>query len=430
MSTTTGPPTTSQPPPAPSTGPDTLVGTQPPPSGSDTPRRLRRLSLILVVAGVVIALVGALALVALLSTLDRAQGDTEQLIRVQRIETDLLVADANATNTFLVGGLESPQRRQAYQNALAEVGSLVADAARAQPADAAALSALNTQVLDYSTAIEAARANNRQGFPVGAQYLRQASAGLRSDTLGVAEALIQANAGRARAAMSTAWGWPLIVLTLLGLAVFVIAQVLVARQFKRRINPGLLAGSIVLFASLLASTVALIALTGSVRLIRDGSFDDLTTVAGARVEANLAKSSESLTLINRGSGQAYEQGWQRSAAAVESKLSMMRDHANVLADWRRYAQVHDRIRTLDDGGRWDAAVDLATGSGAGSANGRFAPVDLALASIIDGSGTATVDSLGRHRNGLVVGLVLVVGAGLAAAWLGRRGIAARLREYR
>ena len=41
-------------------------------------------------------------------TLDRAEADTAQLIRVQNIQTDLLSADAAATNAFLVGGLVPP----------------------------------------------------------------------------------------------------------------------------------------------------------------------------------------------------------------------------------------------------------------------------------------------------------------------------------
>ena len=396
----------------------------------DTPDLLRRLSLVLVVTGVLVSLLGTLGLVLLERTLSRAQDDTAQLIRVQKIETDLLVADASATNTFLVGGLESPQRRDAYEQALAEVGSLVAQAARAQPADGAALAALNTKVLDYAATVESARANNRQGFPVGAQYLRQASASLRSDALPVADALVAANAQRAGSAMSTAWGWPPLLAAALGLAVFVVAQVWLARRFHRRINPGLLTGTLVLAVLLISSAVALIALTGSVRLTRDDTFDDVNRVAAARIQANLAKSSESLTLIARGSGQAYEQSWQSSSKAVETSLGPMRDAGLVLQDWRAYATTHQQVRTLDDGGRWDDAVTLATGDGKDSANARFAPVDATLASILQGSGEATASSLGRHRPGLVVGIVLALLAGLAAAWAGRRGVAARLREYR
>lgn len=400
------------------------------PTTSQTPTRLRRLSLLLVVTCVLVALVGALTLSLLLATLERAREDTAQLVRVQRIQTDLLVADANATNTFLVGGLESPQRRAAYEAALADVGTLVAEAARAQPADADALAALNSRVLTYAGLVETARANNRQGLPVGAQYLRQANATLAGDVLPVADALVEADVARARASMGTGWGFLVPVLALLALAVFVVAQVRVARQFKRRINPGLLVGSLVLLGLLVGSSVALGLLTASVEDTRDGGFEDVRLTAAARTAANRAKSAESLTLVARGSGQAYEKTWQDNAALVQDNLGGLSGAAAALEDWRAHEATHVEIRRLDDAGRWDAAVARATGDGATTSNGTFAPVDVALSSIVDTSGAAAVDALGGHRAGLVVGALLTVLAGLAAAWCGRTGVAARLREYR
>ncbi len=77
----------------------------------DTPSRLRLLSLGVVVAGVVTGVVGALVFSALAYSLARAEADTAQLIRVQQIQTNLLIADATATNAFLVGGLEPPAQR-------------------------------------------------------------------------------------------------------------------------------------------------------------------------------------------------------------------------------------------------------------------------------------------------------------------------------
>ena len=120
-----------------------------------------------------------------------------QLVRVQKIQTNLLSADATATNAFLVGGLEPARQRAAYDQAMRATSGLIAEAARAQPADAEALAALNQQVLSYAASIEQARANNRQGFPVGAQYLRTASTQLRVDALPLLDNLVSANA-RAR----------------------------------------------------------------------------------------------------------------------------------------------------------------------------------------------------------------------------------------
>jgi hypothetical protein len=88
------------------------------------------------------------------------------------------------------------------------------------------------------------------------------------------------------------------------------------------------------------------------------------------------------------------------------------------------------IRELDDSGKWDQAVSRATGSGKDSANARFAAFDTAATTFIDEMAGATRDGLAGPRIGLVIGAVLIFLAGIAAALLGRRGVAARLREYR
>ena len=428
------PPVPAQPAPTPAltpTGP-TALGAVPQtvaqPVGS-TPARLRRLRMVVVATGVALAVLGTVAMALLTLTLRQAADDVEQLVRVQTIETDLLVADANATNTFLVGGLESPQGRAAYDGALGDVAGLVSQAAQAQPADADALAALNAHVLDYAGLVEAARANNRQGLPVGAQYLRQASNGLRADALPVADALVEANTARADASLTTAWGWLVPLLGLGATAVFVVVQVRVARQFRRRVNPGLLTGSLVLLGLSLASLVALIALTTSVAGAR-GSFDDVSNAGAARVQGNLAKSSESLTLIARGSGQAYEDSWRASGEQVTARLSDLRDASVLTGAWDAYAAVHTKIRALDDGGAWDDAVQRAVGSGAGSSNAAFAPFDAGLASFVASTGTGAVGGLRGHQAGLVLGCLLTFLAGLGAAWAGSRGVAARLEEYR
>ena len=115
-----------------------------------TPQRLRLLSLGVVVAGLVIGLIGALTFAYLAFSLNRAKADTAQLIRVQKIQSNLLSADATATNAFLVGGLEPPAQRAAYDQAMSSTSSLIAEAARAQPADGSALAALNQQVVNYA----------------------------------------------------------------------------------------------------------------------------------------------------------------------------------------------------------------------------------------------------------------------------------------
>ena len=59
---------------------------------------------------------------------------------MQTIRTSLVPADANATNAFLVGGLEPPAQREAYEEGIATATATLAEAsAEASASDAARL---------------------------------------------------------------------------------------------------------------------------------------------------------------------------------------------------------------------------------------------------------------------------------------------------
>jgi hypothetical protein len=394
----------------------------------DTPQRLRLLSLAVVVTGIVVGTVGALVFSFLAYSLFRAEADTEQLIRVQQIQTNLLTADATATNGFLVGGLAPPAQLATYEQAIATVGALITESAQAQPADAEALGALNQQVVSYTSNIEQARANNRLALPVGGQYLRVASAQLRAEALPILDNLVATNAERARDRMATWIGLVFLVVALLGLAAVVVGQVWLARRFRRTINGGMLASAIVLLLVLVGGGLTLLNLTSSVRAIESGSFTLVNAAADARIDANNAKSNESLALIARGSGAAFETAWKASADSVDANLDPL--EPGLTEQWDSYAAVHTEIRALDDGGKWDDAVALATGTGPESANTVFNAFDASLADTLAQVSRDASDGLSGWQPVLVGAAIGVFIAGLGAALLGRRGVAARLREYR
>jgi hypothetical protein len=398
---------------------------------TDTPRRLRLLSLGVVVAGVVVALLGALTCFYLAFSLGRAQADTEQLIRVQKIQSNLLSADATATNAFLVGGLEPPAQRAVYDQALSSTSALIVEASQAQPADAAALSALNEQVVSYAATIEQARANNRQGLPVGAQYLRNASAGLRSTALPILDNLVSSNAARAADQMDppTPYIYIFPVVSLIALIGVIIGQVWLARRFRRTVNVGMLTSAIVLLLITLGGLVVVQQLSSSLDSISNGSFAAVNTAADARIDANNAKSNESLTLIARGSGQTFETAWKSSSDSVASSVHRLTDRPELVNQWQAYTDVHSQIRALDDGGRWERAVSLATGSRAKSSNTVFGMFDSNLASYLDEVSRDTSSSLADQQPLMIVAGILALLGGLVAALLGRRGIGARLKEY-
>jgi hypothetical protein len=423
--TAAAPATTTLAPPAPAPAEKAAA----PLSGRDTPSRLRLLGLGVVLAGVLTGLVGALVFGTLAYSLARAEADTAQLVRVQQIQTNLLIADATATNAFLVGGLEPAAQRAQYDSALTTTGALIAQAAKAQPADGEALAALNQQVVAYAGAIEQARANNRQGLPIGAQYLRSASAQLRADALPIADNLVSANAERARDRMEIWIGLAFVIVAVLALAFLVVGQVWLARRFRRTFNRGMLAGSVLLLVLLVGGIVLLLNLNGAVRAIQDGSFAAVNRAAGARIEASNAKSNESLTLIARGSGGAFETAWKNSTANVTGDLAGLGSEAPT-AEWNSYLQVHQEIRALDDGGQWDRAVALATGTGKESANTVFNAFDARLANTLERSAAEAGDRLSGWQPGLIAAAILTLLGGIGVALLARSGVATRLREYR
>ena len=416
----------------PATAPSAAAGSAPPHrSGrvrawlSGTPGRLRILTAVVVVVTVGFGLLAMQAFRATSAALDRADHNTAQLLRVQSIAIDLVKADATATNSFLVGGLEPPEQRAAYQAAMDDATALVARAATAQPADADALAALNTIVAQYSGTVEQARANNRQNLQIGAQYLRNASAALRSQALPILDALAAANSDRVDTELNAAEQSARI-LDLLGvLAVIVLAGVLVwlAMMSRRRVNVGVAVSLVVVLATLIISAIVLNGVGKDVQQVRDGPLARTTALGAARVAAFDARSNESLTLIARGSGQSFEKAWLAASAKVTTVDPDLAD------EWAPYVAAHQQLRKLDDGGKWEAAVNAATAPAMASSTS-FGAFAKASASALAAQQKLTSDGL-RSSNGWlpwVAWLALIAGA--LAAFAGWRGVGQRLEEYR
>ena len=105
-----------------------------------------------------------------------------------------------------------PRSTGRLRRSMDRVAKGIADAADAQPADSEALGDLNAAVQDYVSTIEEARVYNRQGLPVGAQYLSNASDTLRAQILPIVNAMITANKARANAEFDASSRLPLILL--------------------------------------------------------------------------------------------------------------------------------------------------------------------------------------------------------------------------
>ena len=392
----------------------------------DVPSGLARWQALLTTGVIVWALLTAALLGNSWDKTRSGAANTAQVTRIHAIESSLFQADAIATNAFLVGGLESVEQRQNYDAALEEVSRLITESARAQPADTAALVALNHEVLRYAEQMQQARANNRQGLPVGAQYLREASQQLRSDILPILVNLIDANTDRAAGSLSGHWTM-LVALPGVGLIVVLLwFHQQLAHLFRRRINVGLAAA----IGLLLVATVAAVAVTASVasdaNALKRGEFATASDVASARTAANDAKSNESLRLIARGSGAKYEETWVAKDAEV---VDLVEDRAKLADLWEEYRAGHAEIVAADEGGAWDKAVQLAVDREPGSVTADFVEFDNEAQAQIGMANKAVVgtSNAGTIRTAIMV-VAIVIAAGLALAALSW-GVTLRRKEF-
>ena len=393
---------------------------------SDIPSALARWQVVITAAVIVWALVTAALLGNSFDKTRAGAANTAQLTRIHAMESSLFQADAIATNAFLVGGLEPADQRMNYDAALDEVSRLIVASAEAQPADSAALAELNRQVLGYAEQMQQARANNRQGLPVGAQDLREASDDLRTDTLNVLTALVTANEQRATAAFSGHF-WVLALLP--GMALLLLLgwfNQRLAAIFRRRINVGLAVGAAVVAVMTAVAAVVLGSLAANADELRSGDYQAASSISAARTAANDAKAHESLRLIARGSGAEFEEKWGAAAATVAQNIE---GRADLVSRWRDYTEGHARIVAADEAGEWEEAVLLATSRDAGTVTAHFidfdaeaeAQIGLASKGL---SGTLRVGSWQAAGAALATILAMVIAVAAVS-----RGITVRRREF-
>lgn len=394
------------------------------PFAEDVPRLLNRLQVLAVVACVLFAVIATVVQVISWQSSGRAADNTEQVVRVQEIQTSLLRADAVATTAFLVGGLEPPAQRAAYDAAIDDVLRLITDAADAQPADRAVLADLNVEVRSYTTAVAQARDYNRQNFVIGIAYLNSAGDALRSDALPIVSALVEANSERALDEMDGQHPIWLLAIGALAVVALVLVNRQISRRFHRRLNVGVIGAAVGLGLLTLVLSLHAGNKSGDNDATRDGPYQTAVAEASARTAANDAKAQESQGLINRGSGAAYEVLFDDAAAAVTDNASN-----DTLELWGAYVAQHDKVRELDDDGDWDGAVSLATSTEQGSPTAALDDVDAAAAAVVDSSAAEATDSFGSGGVlSLFLAAITLLG-GLLAAGGATWGINQRRREY-
>ncbi|MEU4623735.1 hypothetical protein AB0G04_27665 [Actinoplanes sp. NPDC023801] len=404
-----------------------------------SPGRLQLLLVTLLVlaalAGLVTGLTARSAAVGTADLRDRAQ---PLLAEAETVYSSLADADTTAAQAFITGGLEPPGLTRRYDEKLAAAATALTSAARRVPADgeaAEAIRSIATGLGDYTALVATARALNRQGKPVGAAYLSTASK-LNRDTLQPqAQALFQQaqrEAGGGYQDARSDW-WLLllaIVLALLAVAL-IVTQIHLSRTTRRTFNVPLLAASGLTLVLML--TCVVIFTHQRSRLTdadRDGSAP-VATLAETRLTVLRERGDEALTLAARAGRGRLEDDFQSikdrvtfSGPELDDVSGPMRTAAGQYED---YLALHQRIRDLDDGGKYEDAVKLAVSEESATTFDRLTgTLDAALAD----RRAAFDDRIRSAGRGL--GLLTVLGPLLALAIcvFAAIGLRARLEEYR
>jgi hypothetical protein len=422
-------------------------------SAATTPGRLSVIAIGLVLLSLIAGLVGTLAVQDKKDTINGLIDHREPLAAAaQQVYRALSDADATAASSFLSIGTEPLPMRQRYERDIAEAGAALAKAASDSSGVGKAAEQINIlgqQIPVYTGLVETARTYNRQGFPVGASYLREASELMRAKILPAAQELYRTDTERLSAEQDDATGfpWPATALVLALLAALIVTQVHLTRKTNRLLNVGLVVATVSVVVALLWGAVALIVQSSLVGSGEEDGSHQVDVLVRARIAALQARADETLTLVARGDGAAYE----RDFANLAGQLTGSDGQGGLLGEARGLAaggaaadkidaaiqdaaawfKAHGDVRRQDDDGQYQDAVDTAIRDDKqNGAAGAFVRLDENLLAAINvGRQEFLDDTRGAERALTLLAPGIAVLALIAAAGAAM-GIRERLREYR
>jgi hypothetical protein len=407
-----------------------------------TPGRLRLASLAILVVIIPLWVVAAGALGARRHATGVAGLQTEPLlVGAQGMYASLADADATAANTFLTGGLEPVARHERYVSDLKAASNQLATVARqvgASPVAQQDVTVVTDQLPVYAGLVEAARANNRQGLPVGAAYLREASAMMRDQILPATDRLYQIEATRLdHSYQSGASALDVVGVIVFGavlLAALILSQLYLARRTNRVLNVPLLVGSILVVVLGAWLLVAFVAEQRHLHQAQVQGSDSVQVLSQARILALRAQGDESLALVARGSGAQYQSDFDN----VISKLRGTDGSGGLIGEAGRiagvsegpslqsYLAVHQFVNRLNQTGQFDQAVNQATFAEVA----KFDALNTGLTRDIRGSQDSFSRYAAKARHDLRVLSIGIAVLLVATALLAGFGLQQRINEYR
>lgn len=377
------------------------------------------------------------------------------------------LADANTTAAagFLAGGEEPRSVREGYERNIATAAELLAAAAAHSAGSEKSqehIERLNRELPVYTGLVETARTNNRQGLPLGGAYLRYADERMQEEILPVAADLYALENESFHSDLDDAASWPWAALGsgLLALTALAWAQRRHFLRTNRVFNPGLLAATAAVTMLMLWLTAAHGLARASLQDADQEAARSLSVLNEAWAQALQARANESLTLVARGAGGAFEENYQdrmaglaggpareggaedgteASGGLLGEALELADDEAGSrpvqeavrsAEEWRAR---HREARSLENAGEYEAAVEQVIGTAEtveGSTGEAFDEVDASLKEAVRHE-QGQFDATARRGRSVLSGLTAgAAGLGLLGAVAAVTGIGRRLSEFR
>ncbi|UXA18547.1 protein kinase G-activating protein GlnX [Mycobacterium sp. SMC-4] len=400
--------------------------------------------------GLVLAALVVLSAFATSTTInDRQQALTTVLNHTEplsfaagQLYTTLSVADAAAATAF-IAGTEPRAVRQRYEQAITDAAVAVTRASSGLTDEPMVqlLGRINARLAVYTGLVETARTNNRAGNPVGSSYLSEASAMMQQQILPDAQLLYEQTSGRvdAETTASTRIPTPVILVVVATLLFGVFANRWLAKRTRRRVNIGFVAGGLAVLIMLMWVGTALIISTGDSRSAKETAAESLKTVTNLAITAQQARADETLSLIRRGDENVRKQSYYQRIEMMQQQLAryLERDDAIDKTDLADAGQLLDRWRAADDRisayiavGNYQAATQVALGTGEDDSTPAFDKLDEALTKGIEQSRSQLRNEIVNARRVLSGATVGAAALSVVAAIAVALGIWPRLSEYR
>ena len=296
-----------------------------------SPGRLMAMTTILVIA--IVAAGGALTYAS--STrqdqLNNLVKNTEPLSNAaQRLYGSLSVADSTATIGFLEGGVGSQSEDERYNTAIQTASTALVEAGAGANSDdhevLQLLAVVNQRLPIYTGLIAQARTNNREGNPIGASYLTEASAIMQNSLIPAASRLYTITSDRVRhqARSLTRPMWFPASGLLAAIILLVIAQLWLAALTNRRLNGGLLFATVAMTIALFWLAISSIVIVAVGNADFNRASDPLHELTASRISAQKARTDEALMLVRRSADQSSAD-FSTTVSDVQKTLTQLKD---------------------------------------------------------------------------------------------------------